>query len=68
MKRQLHSWPALWLGCVGIFRDGRGYLGRLRRSIGRVPPTPKHGARAVRGAKAMVATDEELGSRAGVEI
>jgi len=42
-------------------------LGRLRRSIGRVPPTPKHGRRGGSRRQAMVATDEGW-SRAGVEI
>jgi gamma-glutamyltranspeptidase/glutathione hydrolase len=70
MRRPLTS-PvcALGLGVTAIFLSARGSYGQTAAEYWERTEAAKQWPREpVRGAKAMVATDEELGSKAGVEI
>src|SRR5216683_2076269 len=59
---------ALGLAATVFFLTARGSCGQAAEYSTRTEAAKQWPREAVRGAKAMVATDEELGSKAGVEI
>src|SRR5260370_34057528 len=70
MRRPIKAWVcALSLAVGAFFLTGRISCGQTAAEYRTRTEAAKQWPReAVRGAKAMVATDEELGSKAGVEI
>src|SRR5260370_24558503 len=70
MRRPIKAWVcALSLAVGAFFLTGRISCGQTAAEYPTRTEAAKQWPReAVRGAKAMVATDEELGSKAGVEI